>query len=30
MEFDYLVEGFKMPPHPKGITLVGKKALAGI
>ena len=24
MEFDYLVEGFKMPPHPKGITLVGK------
>ena len=24
MEFDFPVENFKTPPHPKGITLVGE------
>ena len=24
MEFDFLIEDFKIPPHPKGITLVGE------
>ena len=24
MKYDFFVEGFSTPPHPKGITLVGK------